>query len=256
MEMGSTGCVLTKLGCEQLTMDSTESSSRRSQVLLWGLQLLGEFTLHGIHVGIHTPFCSERPQSGPAWTEDHNHHWQLYECTWRCIETGWNRYRTMPSTHSRPPPYPQHSPLSISPLSLSYYPSPSRLVCSLVELFLSLLFFHLPSPLVPSLSSGRQYFWLLLSGQSVSAITNALIWGGPSLLSSVWFPPSERATATAIAGATCSQVILYHISLELQFSQGYYQASLYLNFFSEITASSALLTCTITPIVKTPVIYA
>ena len=73
--------------------------------------------------------------------------------------------------------------------------------------------FRLPTPTTPPppplfLPSGRHYFWVLLSGQTVGALTNALVWGAPSLLSSVWFPPSERATATAFAGAISPQVIL------------------------------------------------
>lgn len=50
------------------------------------------------------------------------------------------------------------------------------------------------------------YFWLLLVGQGVSSVTNLIEWSAPSLVSAVWFPPNERAFATASVGATAPQV--------------------------------------------------
>jgi len=55
-------------------------------------------------------------------------------------------------------------------------------------------------------SIGPDYFWLLLVGQTIAAVCNVLIWGAPSLLSEVWFPESERATATAFGGGISPQL--------------------------------------------------
>ena len=60
MEMGSAGCVFTELGHEQLAVDSIWFNSKRYHVLLWNLQLLGEFSLHGVHVSVHPLFHAER----------------------------------------------------------------------------------------------------------------------------------------------------------------------------------------------------
>ena len=49
-------------------------------------------------------------------------------------------------------------------------------------------------------------FWLLLTGQMVASITNVFEWAAPSLLASVWFPLSERTTASALLGAISSQL--------------------------------------------------
>ena len=49
-------------------------------------------------------------------------------------------------------------------------------------------------------------FWLLLTGQTFASITNVFEWAAPSLLASVWFPPSERTTASALLGAISSQL--------------------------------------------------
>lgn len=54
------------------------------------------------------------------------------------------------------------------------------------------------------------YFWLLLLGQVVCSVTNILEWSAPSLLSAKWFPPNERAFATASVGATAPQVISFY----------------------------------------------
>ena len=55
-------------------------------------------------------------------------------------------------------------------------------------------------------SIGPDHFWLLLVGQTIAAVCNVLIWGAPSLLSEIWFPESERATATAIGGGISPQL--------------------------------------------------
>ena len=49
--------------------------------------------------------------------------------------------------------------------------------------------------------SGANYFWFVLAGQGVASLCNVLLWGAPPLLSQVWFPASERATATAFSTA-------------------------------------------------------
>jgi len=43
-------------------------------------------------------------------------------------------------------------------------------------------------------------------GQALSSVPNIIEWSAPSLLSAVWFPPNERAFATASTGATAPQV--------------------------------------------------
>lgn len=48
-------------------------------------------------------------------------------------------------------------------------------------------------------------FWVLLVGHSITSIPCTMLWSAPSLLSSRWFPPSERATATTIAGTISAQ---------------------------------------------------
>ena len=53
---------------------------------------------------------------------------------------------------------------------------------------------------------GHLDYWLVLFGQFVASISNAIFFGGCTLLSEVWFPSSERATATAIGGAIAPQV--------------------------------------------------
>jgi len=54
--------------------------------------------------------------------------------------------------------------------------------------------------------AGSRYFGLLLTGQTIASINNGLIWGAPGLLSEVWFPASERATATALGAAVSPQL--------------------------------------------------
>ena len=55
-------------------------------------------------------------------------------------------------------------------------------------------------------SAGTQYYWIVLLGQFVASFSNAIFFGGGPLLSETWFPSSERATATAIAGAIAPQI--------------------------------------------------
>lgn len=62
-------------------------------------------------------------------------------------------------------------------------------------------------------SVGSGLFGVLLTGQTIASINNGLIWGIPPLLSDVWFPVSERATATAIGAAVAPQVSSVGLSL-------------------------------------------
>ena len=62
--------------------------------------------------------------------------------------------------------------------------------------------------IICSLHAGPYLFWLLLVGQTVASLTNAFEWTTPSLLASVWFPPSERATTSALIGAITPNVKL------------------------------------------------
>ena len=55
-----------------------------------------------------------------------------------------------------------------------------------------------------SLDAG--YYWLLLTGQVIASLCNLFIWGAGSHLSEVWFPPSERATSTAISAGIAPNV--------------------------------------------------
>ena len=55
-------------------------------------------------------------------------------------------------------------------------------------------------------SAGPQFFWLLLTGQTIASINQLLIWGAPSYMSSIWFPPSQRGIAAAAGGALAPQV--------------------------------------------------
>ncbi|CAC5409277.1 DIRC2 [Mytilus coruscus] len=41
--------------------------------------------------------------------------------------------------------------------------------------------------------------WLISVGQTVNGVSGSVAFAGPSLLSETWFPPNERATATAIS---------------------------------------------------------
>ncbi len=53
---------------------------------------------------------------------------------------------------------------------------------------------------------GPSYFWVVIFGQFVAATANSVFFGGAPLLSEVWFPNSERATATAIGAAIAPQL--------------------------------------------------
>ena len=53
---------------------------------------------------------------------------------------------------------------------------------------------------------GSSYFWIVLLGQFVASTSNSVFFGGAALLSEVWFPDSQRATATAIGAAIAPQV--------------------------------------------------
>ncbi len=55
-------------------------------------------------------------------------------------------------------------------------------------------------------SAGSQYYWIVLLGQFVAALSNVIFFGGAPLLSETWFPSNERATATAISGAIAPQL--------------------------------------------------
>lgn len=55
------------------------------------------------------------------------------------------------------------------------------------------------------MGAGAGYFSLLMVGQIVSSF-NGLMMGSTTLLSEIWFPASERATATAIGAAIAPQV--------------------------------------------------
>ncbi|KAL5476265.1 hypothetical protein EMCRGX_G026188 [Ephydatia muelleri] len=56
------------------------------------------------------------------------------------------------------------------------------------------------------IGSAPSMFWILLVGQSITSIPCTMLWSAPSMLSSLWFPPSQRATATTIAGAMSAQI--------------------------------------------------
>ena len=68
------------------------------------------------------------------------------------------------------------------------------------------------------LLSGPDFFWLLLAGQTFGSLTNAFEWSAPSLLASVWFPHSERASASALLGAIAPNVRNAHKCHKCQFS--------------------------------------
>ena len=63
--------------------------------------------------------------------------------------------------------------------------------------------------------TGNNYFFLLLFGQTFIAVQNVIEWSAPALLSAVWFPPHERAVATALVGAVAPQVGVYLSELKL-----------------------------------------
>lgn len=47
---------------------------------------------------------------------------------------------------------------------------------------------------------------MILLGQFIASTSNSVFYGGAPLLSEIWFPSSERATATAIAAAMSPQI--------------------------------------------------
>ena len=53
---------------------------------------------------------------------------------------------------------------------------------------------------------GANYFFFLLLGGTIASFNNLVSWGAGSFLSEVWFPVTERATATAIAMAVAPGV--------------------------------------------------
>lgn len=54
--------------------------------------------------------------------------------------------------------------------------------------------------------TGASYFFFLLLGGIIASFNNLVSWGAGSFLSEVWFPVTERATATAIAMAVAPGV--------------------------------------------------
>ena len=54
--------------------------------------------------------------------------------------------------------------------------------------------------------SDSRCFWLLMIGQFVLALNTTMVWNASSLLSCVWFPHKQRATATSITGAVAPTV--------------------------------------------------
>ena len=54
-------------------------------------------------------------------------------------------------------------------------------------------------------NTGANYFFLLICG-TIASFNNLVSWGAGSFLSEVWFPVTERATATAIAMAVAPGV--------------------------------------------------
>ncbi len=62
--------------------------------------------------------------------------------------------------------------------------------------------------------TGPNYFWITMFGQTLASLSCVFIWTSGPLLSEVWFPPRERATATAIGTAisvqvSCNKIIRY-----------------------------------------------
>jgi FLVCR family MFS transporter len=57
----------------------------------------------------------------------------------------------------------------------------------------------LPCLLSPALRSSRRVQLLLHAGQIINAAVGPIVMSSPSLLSSLWFPPHRRATATSLA---------------------------------------------------------
>ena len=54
--------------------------------------------------------------------------------------------------------------------------------------------------------SGSGYFWFVLAGHIVASFANLLEWGAGSYVAAIWFPPSERAFATAAISSQGEQV--------------------------------------------------
>ena len=55
-------------------------------------------------------------------------------------------------------------------------------------------------------SSGPGYFCFLLAGNTVASFGNLLEWGSGAYLAGIWFPPNERAFATATISSQGEQV--------------------------------------------------
>ena len=73
------------------------------------------------------------------------------------------------------------------------------LLCMLTLFFTLHLLLH---PLI----AGSDYFWIVIVGQCIAAFCIPVAFTGGPLLSEVWFPKSERATATAIAAGISPQI--------------------------------------------------
>ncbi len=68
-------------------------------------------------------------------------------------------------------------------------------------------------------------------GQSIASLSNVFLWTAAPLLSEVWFPPRERATATAIGGAIAPQV---HTHTHTHYHMLYYNIIIILTLQSGI----------------------
>ncbi|XP_064393751.1 heme transporter FLVCR1-like [Halichondria panicea] len=76
--------------------------------------------------------------------------------------------------------------------------------------------------------TGSNYFWITMFGQTLAGLSDVFIWTAGPLLSEVWFPSRERATATAIGTAISVQSgvllglgltpFIVHSDLSLQFA--------------------------------------
>ncbi len=56
---------------------------------------------------------------------------------------------------------------------------------------------------------GSKYFWLTMFGQILASSSDVFIWTAGPLLSEVWFPSKERATATALGAGISVTVSVY-----------------------------------------------
>ena len=78
-------------------------------------------------------------------------------------------------------------------------------VYSIILLYV-VIHLHAQKVTVYIMYTGANYFFLLLIGGTISSFNNLVAWGAGSFLSEVWFPVTERATATAIAMAVSPSV--------------------------------------------------